>query len=191
MEIEKYIVESDAGLVRLALDGDGMAFEHLFNRYRDSLYKLYIQRIGNNEDIDDLLQEIFVKVFIGMERYDHNYTFGQWIYTIARNTFIDYVRKRKDSISIDNLPAAGALSSSGYVPSPEEKVINMQQRTQLEHYMNRLSAQYRKLITLRFFKEYSYEEIASELGIPLGTVKTQIHRARAQLCSYITQSGMI
>lgn len=191
MEIEQYIIESDAGLVRLVLDGDNTAFEYLFNRYRDSIYKYYIQRLSGGEDIDDLLQEIFIKVFINMERYDEQYTFGQWIYAIARNTFIDFVRRRRDNISIDSLPAAVSLSPTGTAQSPEEKIIGMQQRAQIEHHLHKLSAQYRKLIELRFFKEYSYEEIASELALPLGTVKTQIHRARAQLCNYIVSSGLL
>ena len=190
MEIEKYIVESDAGLVRLVLEGDNTSFECLFNRYRDSIYQYYAQRIGASDDLDDLLQEIFIKVFINMERYDEQYTFGQWIYAIARNTFIDYVRKRRDNISIDLLPSS-VPAPPATAPSPEEKIIGMQQRAQIELYLQKLTPQYRKLIELRFMKEYSYEEIASALAIPIGTVKTQIHRARAQLCHYITESGIL
>ncbi len=190
MEVEKYIVESDAGLVRLVLEGDNTAFEYLFNRYRDSIYQYYVQRVNGNEDIDDLLQEIFIKVFLNMERYDEQYTFGQWIYAIARNTFIDYVRKRRDNISIDILSSTVAASPT-MAPSPEENIIGMQQRAQIEHYLQKLTCQYRRLIELRFFKEYSYEEIAAELNMPMGTVKTQIHRARAQLCNYITESGIL
>ena len=73
-------------------------------------------------------------------------------------------------------------------PTPEESFINRQQRTQLEHYLEQLSPRYRQLIRMRFFDEYSYEEIATKLGLPLGTVKTQIHRAREQLCRFITES---
>ena len=190
MEVEKYIVESDAGLVRLSLEGDNTAFEYLFNRYRDSIHQYYVQRVSGNEDIDDLLQEIFIKVFINMERYDPKYTFGQWIYAIARNTFIDYVRKRRDNISIDFLPSSVSVPPATAL-SPEENIIGMQQRAQIEHYLQKLTPQYRRLIELRFFKDYSYEEIATELAIPMGTVKTQIHRARTQLCNYITESGIL
>ena len=178
MEIEQYIVPTDQQLVERALDGDTVAFEHLFNRYRDSIYQLYVQRTsGRTDDASDLLQETFVKVYLNMQRYDSRYTFGQWVYTIARNTFIDYMRRKRD----DTGPRGG--------PTPEERMITDQSRARLESLLERMSPRYRKLIELRFFKEYSYEEIAAELQLPMGTVKTQIHRAREQLCRYITESG--
>lgn len=193
MEIEKYIISSDQQLAGMALEGDTTAFEQLFNRYRDSILQMYIQRtFGQKEDADDLLQETFIKVYLNLQRYKPCYTFGQWIYTIARNTFIDYVRKRRDDLSLDTFPEgqpAGAPSSP--LPTPEESFINSQQRAQLEHHLGRMTPRYRELIKLRFFKDYSYEEIASELAIPLGTVKTQIHRAREQLCRFITDNSDI
>ncbi|MFR3488553.1 MAG: RNA polymerase sigma factor [Alistipes ihumii] len=180
MEIEQYIVSTDQQLVERALDGDTVAFEHLFNRYRDSIYQLYVQRTsGRTDDASDLLQETFVKVYLNMQRYDSRYTFGQWVYTIARNTFIDYMRrKRDDTVPIDRI--GERVSSSWGGPTPEERMITDQSRARLESLLERMSPRYRKLIELRFFKEYSYEEIAAELQLPMGTVKTQIHRAREQ-----------
>lgn len=142
-----------------------------------------MQRMGGARDVDDLLQETFVKVYVNLHRYNAAYTFGQWVYTIARNTFVDYVRRRQDDLPIDERFAAPASSA----PTPEESVINGQQRRQLENYLERLSPRYRKLIEMRFFEEYSYEEIAAKLDLPLGTVKTQIHRARERMCRFITQ----
>lgn len=181
MEIADYIVAEDRRLVELALQGDDTAFEYLFNRYRDAIHRLFVQRLGGVNDVDDLLQETFVKVYINLGRYRTEYTFGQWVYTIARNTFIDFVRKRQDDLSIDERFTAPA--SSG--PNPEESVINRQQRTQIEEYLERLPPRYRQLVRMRFFDEYSYEEIAVKLSLPLGTVKTQIHRAREQMCRMI------
>ena len=185
MEIEQYIVSTDQQLVERALDGDTVAFEHLFNRYRDSIYQLYVQRTsGRTDDASDLLQETFVKVYLNMQRYDSRYTFGQWVYTIARNTFIDYMRrKRDDTVPIDRI--GERVSSSWGGPTPEERMITDQSRARLESLLERMSPRYRKLIELRFFKEYSYEEIAAELQLPMGTVKTQIHRARTQLCKLV------
>ena len=134
-------------------------------------------------DADDLLQETFIKVYINLHRYSTVYTFGQWVYTIARNTFIDFVRRRQDDLSIDERFS----SPPSTTPTPEESVISMQQRTQIEHYLERLAPRYRTLIVMRFFDEYSYEEIAANLKLPLGTVKTQIHRAREQMCRLITE----
>ena len=128
MEIADYIVAEDRELVDRVLKGDNDAFEYLFNRYRDAIHRLFVQRLGGVNDADDLLQETFIKVY-----------------------------------------------------------INLQQRSQIEHYLEHLAPRYRQLILMRFFEEYSYEEIAAKLSLPLGTVKTQIHRAREQMCRLIAQ----
>ena len=175
MEIADYIVAEDRRLVELVLEGDDTAFEYLFNRYRDAIHRLFVQRLGGVNDADDLLQETFIKVYINLHRYSTDYTFGQWVYTI--------VRRRQDDLSIDERFS----SPPSTAPTPEESVISLQQRTQIEHYLERLTPRYRTLIVMRFFDEYSYEEIAAKLTLPLGTVKTQIHRAREQMCKLIAQ----
>lgn len=193
MEIDNYIVLADKQLVLLALEGDAAAFETLFNRYRDAIFKLCCQRTGGQvADANDLVQETFVKVWLNLHRYDPEYTFGQWVYTIARNAFIDYVRKRRDDLSIDTLPAGQhALFPVSSEATPEERFIDDQRRVQLEVYLGKMTPRYRRLIELRFFRGYTYEEIAARLELPIGTVKTQIHRAREQLCRLITAGGMM
>ena len=181
MEIADYIVADDRQLVERALGGDDTAFEYLFDRYRDAIRRLFVQRLGGVNDADDLLQETFIKVYINLHRYRAEFTFGQWVYTIARNTFIDYMRRRQDDLPIDERFAAPASNA----PTPEERFITLQQRHQIEHYLERLAPRYRQLIVMRFFDEYSYEEIAAKLGLPFGTVKTQIHRARERMCRMI------
>jgi RNA polymerase sigma-70 factor (ECF subfamily) len=191
MEVEKYIVASDAGIVDMVLGGDNHAFEHLFNRYEGSLRQIYLVRTGGkDDDTDDLIQEIFVKAYLNLASYNPSYAFGQWIYTIARNTFIDYVRKRRDDLSIDTTGSDYIRQPVSLNPNPEESIINVQRRSQLEENIEKMSPKYRRLIELRFLKDLSYEEIAEQLSLPLGTVKTQIHRARTQLCTYITESGI-
>lgn len=182
MEIDDYIVADDRALVALVLQGDNIAFEFLFNRYKDAIHRLFVQRTGNTLDADDLLQETFIKVYINILRYNPSFTFGQWVYTIARNTFIDFVRKRQEDLPIDDKFAAPPST----FPTPEESVINQQQQTQIQDYLTRMTPRYRQLIVLRFFDEYSYEEISVKLSLPLGTVKTQIHRAREQMCRLIS-----
>ncbi len=187
MEIADYIVADDQTLVSRVLEGDDCAFEYLFNRYRDAISRLFLQRLGASSsspaDADDLLQETFIKVYVNLHRYSPRYTFGQWLYTIARNTFIDYVRRRQEDMPIDERFAAPASNA----PTPEESVINLQQRTQIEHYLSLLTPRYRRLFELRFYEECSYEEIAVKLNLPLGTVKTGIHRLREQMCRLITE----
>lgn len=193
MAIEDYRISTDQQLIEWVLNGDPIAFEHLFNRYRDSIHQLYMQRtFGNLDDANDLLQETFVKVFLNLRRYNDHFTFGQWIYTIARNTFIDYTRRRRDdTISIDNMGEGSNISASLGGPTPEEHLITHQSQAQLEHFLEKMTPRYRQLIELRFFKEYSYEEIAVQLALPMGTVKTQIHRAREQFCRFIVESNKI
>lgn len=187
MEIVDYIVADDRRLVELVLAGDNRAFEHLFNRYRDAIGRLLQQRLGATsappEDAEDLLQETFIKVYINLHRYSPDYTFGQWLYTIARNTFIDYMRRRSEDMPIDDRFPAPVSTA----PTPEESVINLQQRHQIELYLCRLTPRYRRLFELRFYDEYSYEEIAEKLALPLGTVKTGIHRMRERMCQLIAE----
>jgi RNA polymerase sigma-70 factor (ECF subfamily) len=189
--VERYIVATDAGLVEMTLGGDNHAFGHLFDRYGGSLRQIYLARTGgNSDDTDDLIQEIFVKTFVNLSAYDPRYTFGQWIYTIAKNTFIDYVRKRRDDLSIDNTRGEYIRQPVSLTPNPEESIILVQRQRQLEESLRKMPAKYRRLIELRFFKDLSYEEIAEQLELPMGTVKTQIHRARTQLCNLISMSEL-
>ena len=183
MEIAEYIIADDRRLVELSLSGDDMAFEYLFNRYGDAIRRLFLQRSTSVEDTEDLLQETFIKVYVNLHRYSADYTFGQWVYTIARNTHIDFERRRQEDLSIDDKFSAPAAST----PSPEESLISMQQRTQIEHYIECLPSQYRQLFKMRFLEDYSYAEIAEKLQFPMVTVKTQIHRARERMWTLIRE----
>lgn len=183
MEIGEYIVASDQQLVELASKGDQNAFEYLFTRYSEAIRRLFEQRLSDRSTADDLLQETFIKVYLNLASYSERYTFGQWIYTIARNTLIDHLRRRSDDIPIDERFRAPATTS----PNPEESVIINQSRAHFEASLNDLSEEYRRIIEMRFLDEYSYEEIAEKLGSPLNTVKTQIRRARAAVCKLILE----
>ncbi len=186
MEIADYIIADDKRLVELVLEGDNLAFEYLFNRYRESISRLFVQRLGGTAasatNADDLLQETFIKVYVNLHRYSPQYTFGQWLYTIARNTFIDHMRRRSDDMSLDDRFSPPASPS----PTPEESVINLQRRTQIDRCLEELSPRYRRLFELRFVDDCSYEEIAERLELPLGTVKTGIHRLRERMCQLLT-----
>ena len=183
MEIDDYIVASDSQLVELASEGDQQAFEYLFTRYREALTRLFEQRLGDKATADDLLQETFIKVYLHLGDYSRNYTFGQWIYTIARNTLVDYLRRRSNDLSIDERFRAPQATT----PSPEESVIINQSRNHFYSAINELSAEYREIIEMRFLEEYSYEEIAEKLGCPINTVKTRIRRAKAAVCKMILE----
>ncbi|MBO7189234.1 MAG: RNA polymerase sigma factor [Alistipes sp.] len=181
MEIDDYIVASDATLVDLASAGDQQAFEYLFTRYRDALVRLFEQRLDEKTMASDLLQETFIKVYLHINDYSKNYTFGQWIYSIARNTLVDHLRRKSGDVLLDERFRAPLATT----PSPEESVIINQTRAHFYNALEELSPEYRQVIEMRFLEEYSYEEIAEKLGRPLNTIKTQIRRARATICKMI------
>ncbi len=183
MEIEEYIIADDATLVDAALEGDNKAFESLTTRYREAIYRLMVARTGSLHDADDLIQETLIKVYLNLRSYSKAYTFGQWIYTIARNTLIDSERRRHDDCSISDRFSI----TDGKNPSPEQCVINSQSRSLIEASIERLTPRHATLFRMRFLEEYSYEEIAERLNMPLGTVKTNIHRARTKMCEFILQ----
>lgn len=143
---------------------------------------------GNSDDVEDLMQEAFMKAYLKIGLYDPKYDFGAWIYTIARNTFVDFNRSRKsNALNPQNLPLESGNSSQVSAPTPEDYIINAQQQTQIERYIAMLPKDYRRLFELRFIDEYSYEEIAEKLEMKLGTVKTRIFRVRNMMCRLITQ----
>ncbi len=185
-DIEKYVVAHDGVLVEWALEGDNRAFEFLIMRYSESLHRLLVSRLRGDaaQEVDDLMQESFIKVYINLHRYDPKYTFGQWIYTIARNTSIDHQRRRQDDLSLDERLTTPPEERG---PNPEQSIINSQKRTEIEEGITQLAPRQQQLFRMRFIDEYSYEEISVKLNMPLGSVKTNIHRIRAQMCKFITE----
>ena len=129
------------------------------------------------------MQDSFVKAYVNLHKYNPKYSFGQWIYTIARNTAVDFFRKRNDELSIDDQTL---LPPEELSPNPEQSVINTQQRNEIERCMCLLSSRHRQLFEMRFIDGYTYDEIAQILDIPLGSVKTNIHRARKQMTEMLS-----
>lgn len=175
----------DYKLVKLAIEGDEQAYAELLDRYRDAIYYMLLKMVSNKSDAEDLTIEAFGKAFKSIEQYTPKYAFSTWLFKIATNNCIDFIRKQKANlISIDQAEeedemAPPPLQSS--VLDPEEDMIKNQKVDLMRHVVGKLKPRYRNLIQLRYFKEYSYEEIAEELNLPLGTVKAQLFRARELL----------
>lgn len=185
---------TDRELVEQTLAGNTICYETLFDRYRRQLYAAIVSRCCDEQGAGDIIQETYVKAYFNLPRYNTNYTFGQWVYTIARNLFIDYARRKRSAgstISIDNITAGERINPACDMPNPEERIISRQRSRLLDNLMEELPPHYRTMIELRFIREYSYEEIAEQLGMPIGTVKTQIHRARERLCRLITARQLL
>lgn len=188
MGIKSYSEFDDRALVAMVVEGDSLAFDTLFTRHRDMIYAMLLKYAGNCDDVDDLMQEAFMKAYIKIGLYDPKYDFGAWIYTIARNTFVDFERTRKSiALNPENIPLENSSAQQTSTPTPEDYIINAQQRVQIERYIAMLPEDYRRLFELRFLDEYSYEEIAEKLDMKLGTVKTRIFRVRNMMCRLITQ----
>jgi len=175
----------DYKLVSQAVNnGDQKAYAELMSRYKDSIYFMLLKMVNNRDDADDLTIEAFGKAFKNLHQYTHDYAFSTWLFKIATNNCIDFIRrKRKMTFSIDQ----GVENENGSEMQfeikstsldPEERMIKRQKAVLMREVVEKLKPRYRRLVELRYFQERSYEEIATELQLPLGTVKAQLFRAR-------------
>jgi len=185
----------DYRLVKAAVErGDQKAYALLMDRYRDSIYFMLLKMVNNKDDADDLTIEAFGKAFNKLHQYTPNYAFSTWLFKIASNNCIDFIRKKKKHVYSLDKPIEGMDGGEMTfdVPSntldPEEIYIKAQKALLMQGLVERLKPRYRTLVELRYFKEYSYEEIATELELPLGTVKAQLFRAREFLYNILKNS---
>ncbi len=184
--------QRDYKLIRLALDnGDQHAYAELMNNYRDSLYFTMLKMTGDPHDADDLTIEAFGKAFKNLLQYTSEYAFSTWLFKIATNNCIDFMRKKsKSSFAVNSEIGDEDVSSQvvNLTPDPEEQYIIEQKIHLMHEVVKRLKPHYKKLIELRYFKEYTYEEIVQELDLPLGTVKAQLFRSREFLYNILKHS---
>ncbi len=171
---------SDKQLIELALEEDQGAFSVLLGRYRNSLMSHVLNYVQIAADAEDICQRSFEKAFRDIGNYNPKYAFSTWLYTIAQNEAIDHLRKVRSSLNSVSLEAPGVMTISGVV-TPEDKIMEDQAVSELITYIESLPATYREVAEMRFIKDFAYEDISSSLGIPLGTVKTRINRARKML----------
>lgn len=187
--------QQDVELVQKAKVGDQLAYGELLGRYRDAIYFMLLKMVNNPIDAEDLTIEAFGKAFKNIDQYAPNFAFSTWLFKIATNNCIDFIRKKRTShISLDQtVDGEDSLAPSSLiqsdVPDPEAYMINKQKIKHMRKIVSRLKPRYRQLVELRYFKEYSYEEIAVELDIPIGTVKAQLFRARELLLNILNRSS--
>jgi RNA polymerase sigma-70 factor (ECF subfamily) len=184
---------NDLLLVELAKNGNEKAFSSLLNRYKDSIYYMLLKMVNNSSDAEDLTIEAFGKAFHNLDSFTPEFAFSTWLFKIATNNCIDFIRKKRVSPApIDQLQDdldILTVNIQSDLPDPEETLINDQKIAVLRDIVNQLKPRYRNLIELRYYKEYSYEEIASELNLPIGTVKAQLFRAKSLLYNIFTKTG--
>lgn len=185
--------QQDFLLVQAALNNDEKAFNRLLSRYKDAIYFMLLKMVNNKSDAEDLTLEAFGKAFKNLHQYSPNYAFSTWLFKIASNNCIDFLRKKRGvHLTIENNQEENeneqSIKLKSKEPNPEEKLIRIQKAILLRKVVRKLKPKYRILVELRYFREFSYEEIAKELNIPLGTVKAQLFRAREILFKMIDTS---
>ena len=186
--------KQDLLLVDAARKGDQSAYAELMDRYRESVYFMMFKMVKHAEDADDLTIEAFGKAFNRLDQYSPSFAFSTWLFKIASNNCIDFIRKKRIKVtSMDT----GVTTDDGeilYVDAkasnmnPEENIIHRQKVVHMRMLESKLKPRYRELIEKRYFEELSYEEIASELNLPLGTVKAQLFRARDFLANMMEKT---
>lgn len=191
MEVNNNFTENaknDFQLVQKALDGNQRAYADLMARYKDAIYFMALKMVNNKEDAMDLTVETFGRAFEKLDKYKPSHAFSTWLFRVATNNCIDFIRKKKlNTLSLSGLMDEDgddrALQIAADVLNPEENWIKDQQTKELKTLIASLPPRYNKLITLRYFDELAYEEIAQQLDLPIGTVKGQLFKARYLLAS--------
>jgi RNA polymerase sigma-70 factor (ECF subfamily) len=185
---------SDQQIVEWAKDGHEPAFRELVRRYERPVFSLIYRMVRDRALAEDLAQETFIKVLNAIRSYRPEFKFSSWIFKIANNAAIDHLRRRElDTLSLDGSPHAQtpdemhstALQLGSRQESPLDEVAARELGSQIELAIAKLRPEYRSCILLRHVEGHSYEEIAQMLDLPLGTVKTYIHRARNELRNYL------
>ena len=182
----------DYKLVRQAVEfGNQRAYAELLENYRESLYLLMLKMVDNPHDAEDLTIEAFGKAFRNLSQYSTDYAFSTWLFKIAANNCLNFLRKKnlilyridKGYISVagDNY----CFELNDKEPNPEERFFDKEKKSQIREFVNTLKPRYRTMIELRYFEELSYEEIAAQLNVPIGTVKAMLFRAKYMLQAII------
>ncbi len=185
----------DFMLVEAAKKGDQKAYADLMGRYRDAIYFMLLKMVNNPSDAEDLTIEAFGKAFKNISQYTPNFAFSTWLFKIATNNCIDFIRKKRgNTVSLDqsvdeeeNVTPSASIQSDSM--DPEENLIKQQKVGLMREVVSKLKPRYRKLVELRYFNEFSYDEISQELELPIGTVKAQLFRARELLFNILRNTS--
>lgn len=190
--LEKIKSLTDGELIETAIGGSENSFEELVRRYQRPITN-YVYRMLSDYDASlDVTQEVFIKVYNSLARYSSDYKFSTWLYRIAHNAAIDYMRRHsvnEQSIEAENADGSYQLQIESPRPTPEQERERSEWRTEIESVVKCLPAVYRELILLRHAQDLSYDEIAEITNLPLGTVKNRLFRAREMMREIFVERG--
>lgn len=179
--------KKDFLLIESAKNGDEKAYAELMQRYKKPVYHMILKMVRNIDDAEDLTIEAFAKAFRNLKKFNPEFTFSTWLFRIATNNCIDFIRKKKiETMSIhttfkDDSGDSVDMDIKDVNLNPQEETIKSEKIDIIQTIVTKLPPKYQTLVKLRYFQELSYEEIAAEIDAPLGTVKAQLHRARELL----------
>ncbi len=179
------MVNLDYALVEQAKN-EPAAFAELMLRYQDSVHNYLYRMIGNREDAADLTQEVFLRVYKALHRFREGAPFRPWMYKIATNVAINHLRARKQTVALED---EAPVRDEGISPDRAAELKELQH--QVGGVLMTLPEAYRAVLLMRHIEELSYDEMAQALGVPLGTVKVRLHRARLQLMEKLRSNGII
>jgi RNA polymerase sigma factor (sigma-70 family) len=192
MEVESGLSEKaqhDLKVIHRALHGDSKAYAELLDRYRDSVYYVMLRMVNNPSDAEDLTIEAFGKAFHNLSKYVPSHAFSTWLFRIATNNCIDFMRRKSQSPRPFNQEEGEEDEMEATVASdmraPDDMMIDRETAASLNRIVKSLKPRYRRLIELRYFEDYSYEQIAVELSLPIGTVKARLFRAKVLILNMI------
>ena len=196
--MQKNVIQNDSRdditLINSFLEGNKHDFEVLWFRYNRLIYAYILKMVRNIDDVDDILQDTFIKAFSAIQTYNQSYPFPAWLYKIASNTCIDYFRRKR----IRPIPIGGMTNIQTALNEvlPDKsipidvRIANSETKLELNKAISLLPDRYRECIQLRHFEELSYEEIAQKMQLPLGTIKITLFRARKMLLSHLSNKDM-
>ncbi|RYM01484.1 RNA polymerase sigma factor SigW [Sporolactobacillus sp. THM7-7] len=173
-------------LIKKVKKGNHQAFAELVDKYKNGVYILCLRMVGNRQEAEDLSQETFIRAYHHIDQFDINRKFSTWIFRIATNLSIDWLRKKKPDVSLDaEVPGTDGLALKALLASeealPEELVIQGEMERFIQQEIELLPEKYRTAVVLKYIQDLSLKEISEIMGIPVGTVKTRIHRGREML----------
>ena len=190
--LEKIKSLTDGELIETAISGREDSFEELVRRYQRPITNYVYRMLSDYDAALDVTQEVFIKVYNSLARYSSDYKFSTWLYRIAHNAAIDYMRRNsvsQQSIETENADGSYQLQIESPRPNPEQERERSEWRTEIETVVKCLPTVYRELIMLRHAQDLSYDEIAEIMGLPMGTVKSSLHRARKELAGHLENLG--
>jgi RNA polymerase sigma-70 factor, ECF subfamily len=172
--------------IKQVIKGDQNAFGEIVEIYKDKVFQLCFRMVGNRHEAEDLAQEAFVRAFVNISSFNQALKFSTWLYRIATNLCIDRLRKKKPDYYLDaEVAGTEGLTMYSQIPAktvlPEEEVVSLEIQQQIQLEISKLPEKYRSVIVLKYIEELSLNEISEILELPLGTVKTRIHRGREAL----------